>query len=307
VKILIAEDDAVSRRILEAKLVKWGYDVIVARDGHEAAEALAAPGGPRLAILDWMMPGRDGVDVCREVRKRGAEPYTYLILLTAQAREEDLVRGMDAGADDYIVKPFKSNELRVRLRAGRRIIDLQQELIAARETLRTKAARDPLTGLWNHEEILRQLGMELERARRTGQCVGVIMIDLDDFKGVNDSFGHLAGDAVLRAAADVMRTLMRSYDTVGRYGGDEFLVVMPNCSIERAETFAERLRAGVGTNPVDTSEGLIPVSMSLGAAVSRVGAEPDVNALVQAADQALYNAKHAGRNRVHVVDGPAPA
>jgi diguanylate cyclase (GGDEF)-like protein len=306
VKILIAEDDAVSRRILEAKLVKWGYDVTIARDGHEAARALAAPEGPRLAILDWMMPGRDGVDICREVRQRGPEPYTYLILLTAQAREEDLVRGMDAGADDYIVKPFKSNELRVRLRAGRRIIDLQQELIAAREALRTKAAHDPLTGLWNHGEILRQLGLELERARRAGQRVGVIMIDVDHFKSVNDSFGHLAGDAVLRAVADVMPTLMRAYDSVGRYGGDEFLVVMPDCSVERAETFAERLRAGVGTNPMDTSEGLIPVSMSLGAAVSRVGAEADVRSLVQAADQALYEAKHAGRNRVHVVDGPAP-
>ncbi len=306
-KILIAEDDAVSRMILEAKLVKWGYDVIVARDGHEAAQALAAPDAPRLAILDWMMPGRDGVDVCREVRKRGAEPYTYLILLTAQAREEDLVRGMDSGADDYIVKPFKSNELRVRLRAGRRIIDLQQELITAREALRTKAARDPLTGLWNHEEILRQLEAELERARRAGQRVGVIMVDVDRFKNVNDTCGHLAGDAVLRAAAEAMRTLTRRYDAVGRYGGDEFLVIMPDCSPERVELFAERLRAGVGTDPVDTSEGLIPVTLSLGAAVSRAGAETDANALVQAADQALYEAKHAGRNRVHVVEGPAPA
>lgn len=306
-KILIAEDDGVSRMVLEAKLVKWGYEVTAVCDGHEAALALVGPDAPRLAILDWMMPGRDGVDVCREVRKRGAEPYTYLILLTAQGREEDLVRGMDAGADDYIVKPFKPNELRVRLRAGRRIIDLQQDLITAREALRTKAARDPLTGLWNHEEILRQLESELERARRAGQSVGVVMVDVDLFKNVNDQYGHLAGDAVLRAAAEVMRTLMRRYDAVGRYGGDEFLVVMPDCSPERAALFAERLRAGVGTDPVDTSEGLIPVTLSLGATVSREGAETDVKTLVQAADQALYQAKSAGRNRVHIVVGPAPA
>jgi two-component system cell cycle response regulator len=206
-RILIAEDDPVSRRLLEAKLVNWGYEVVVTRDGNEAWQALQADDAPRLAILDWMMPGRDGVAVCREVRKGKGEPYTYLILLTAQAREEDLVTGMEAGADDYIAKPFKSSELKVRLRAGRRIIELQSELIAAREALRAQATHDPLTGLWNHEEILRILGLELVRAKREGRHVGVIMADLDHFKRVNDTYGHMGGDAVLRAAAKTMLSL----------------------------------------------------------------------------------------------------
>jgi two-component system cell cycle response regulator len=159
-RILIAEDDPVSRRLLEAKLVKWDYEVVVTKDGNEAWLALQEKNALPLAILDWMMPGMDGVEVCRKVRERSKEPYTYIILLTALQQEEDLVAGMEAGADDYIAKPFKSNELKVRLRAGRRIIELQDELITAREALRAKATHDPLTGLWNHEEILRILDRE---------------------------------------------------------------------------------------------------------------------------------------------------
>lgn len=302
-KILIAEDDGVSRRILEAKLAKWGYDVVAARDGDEAWQVLVSADAPRLAILDWMMPGRDGVDLCREVRKRDAESYTYLILLTAQGGEEDLVRGMDAGADDYIVKPFKANELRVRLRAGRRIIDLQQELIVAREALKAKASKDPLTGLWNHEEIRRKLELELARARREGQHVGVVMADLDRFKEINDTHGHLAGDAVLRATAEAFRTLTRSYDSVGRYGGDEFMIVLSGCNPVHAASLGQRLLAGICANPVDTSEGMIPLSISVGVAVSGPDRGTDTHALIQAADRALYRAKEKGRHRVEVAEG----
>lgn len=305
-KILIADDDALSRRVLEAKLAKWGYDVVVAGDGREAWAVLQAPDAPRLAVLDWMMPGRDGVDLCRALRQRGPEPYTYVILLTAQAKEEDLVSGMEAGADDYIVKPFRSNELRVRLRAGRRIIDLQQALIVAREALRAKASLDPLTGLLNHEETLRALSAELARARRERRSVGVVMADVDRFKEVNDAHGHLAGDAVLQAVAGTMRARARQYDTVGRYGGDEFIIVMPGCDPERIATIANRLRAGVESGPIDTSEGLIPVTMTLGAAVSRQSSEIEPAALVRLADQALYRAKERGRNCVEVAVEPDP-
>ena len=298
-RILIAEDDQVSRRLLEAHLGKWGYQVVAARDGDEAWRILESGDPPRLAILDWMMPGMDGTELCRRVRAEGREPYTYLILLTALSGEENLLAGMYAGADDYLTKPFKVNELRVRLRAGRRIVDLQDELIAAREALRVKAAHDPLTGLWNHEEIIGNLQRELVRARRGGQAVAAIMADIDHFKLVNDNFGHLAGDAVLRAVAEKMLQRMRPYDAVGRYGGEEFLVVLPGCDRAGAEALADRLRLSICSAPFDTSEGLIPVTVSLGVAVTRAG-EHDAAALVRAADQALYLAKENGRNRVEV-------
>jgi two-component system, cell cycle response regulator len=298
-KILIAEDDHVSRRLLEAHLGKWGYQVVAARDGDEAWAILSAPDAPRLAILDWMMPGMDGTELCTRVRKEGQEPYTYLILLTALSGEENLCIGMDSGADDYLTKPFKVNELRVRLRAGRRIVDLQDELIATREALRIKAAHDPLTGLWNHEEIIDCLRRELARARRNGKLVSAIMVDIDHFKLVNDTFGHQAGDAVLRAVADKMHLRMRTYDSVGRYGGEEFLVVLPGCDGENAMALAERLRQSICAVPVATTEGAIAVTISLGVADSSAE-DTDAIALIRAADQALYRAKGNGRNRVEL-------
>ena len=201
-RILMAEDDPGLQRILKVALVDWGYDVVVTRDGSEAWQVLQSHDAPRLAILDWMMPGMNGIELCRKIREEKKEPYTYIILLTAQQLDEDIVTGMEAGADDYMIKPFKHNELRVRLRAGRRIIELQDELIAAREVFQAKANRDSLTGLLNHEEILDVLGQELARAERTGKCVSVIMADLDHFKMVNDTYGHMAGDEVLRSVFD---------------------------------------------------------------------------------------------------------
>jgi two-component system cell cycle response regulator len=302
-KILIAEDDALSRRLLETKLGKWGYEVVATRDGKEALEVLLAEDAPQLAILDWMMPELNGVDVCRAVRASSRESYTYLILLTSLAREEDLVAGMEAGADDYIAKPFKSSELKMRLRAGRRIIDLQTELIEAREVQRVKASHDSLTGLWNHEEILQLLGRELSRdAREGGQTTGAIMADLDHFKQVNDTFGHMAGDVVLRAAAQRMLERLRPYDALGRYGGEEFLVVVSGCDRHSITALAERLRAGVAGTSVDTSEGKIPITMSLGVAVDDAGGAANASALVHQADQALYRAKEKGRNRVEIAE-----
>ncbi len=300
-KILIAEDDPVSRRILEAKLVKWGYEVIATSNGDEAWRVLQADDAPNLAILDWMMPGLDGVEICRKVRKDDREPYTYIILLTSLHREEDLVTGMEAGADDYITKPFKASELRVRLRAGRRIIELQNELIEAREALREQATHDPLTGLWNREEILRILKQELSRAERENGHVSIIMADLDHFKNVNDSYGHMAGDAVLRLTTKRMTALLRSYDYIGRYGGEEFVIVLPGCDRESAAAFAERLRLCIGEENMDIPEGMIPLTISLGVATCSRQKSHDVDSLIQAADQALYRAKENGRNRVETV------
>jgi diguanylate cyclase (GGDEF)-like protein len=299
-KILIADDEYAFRHLLEEMLAKWGYDVVVAENGDVALQILQSGDPPRLAMLDWMMPGLVGVDVCRKVRETMTDSYTYIILLTSQQSDEDLVAGMEAGADDYITKPFKHNELRLRLRAGRRIIELQNELLAARDTFRTKASQDSLTGLWNHEEILHNLTLELARAEREETCVGVIMADIDFFKKINDSYGHLAGDAVLRAIAGKMQLLMRSYDFIGRYGGEEFLIVLTECCLECAAGFAERLRVYVGTAAFDTSEGMIPVTISFGVAASNKDKRLGAEALVKAADEALYRAKESGRNRVEV-------
>jgi PleD family two-component response regulator len=204
-KVLIAEDDAISRRMLEAFRVKWGYEVVVAKEGEEGWGILQGKDAPRLAILDWMMPGKDGIDICRSLRQRKGRPYTYILLLTARGHKEDIVEGLEAGADDYITKPFDPFELRARLRAGGRILELQEQLFQAREALRNQASRDPLTDLWNHGTILNILRKELTRASRTQSPFAVAMADLDRFKAINDAYGHQAGDAVLRETSRRLR------------------------------------------------------------------------------------------------------
>ncbi len=302
-KILIAEDEPIFRRFLQEILARWDYEVVVTRDGAEAWDVLRSEDAPRLALVDWKMPGMDGVELCRRVRKEVPEPYTYLILLTANQRESDLVTGMEAGADDYITKPLNSSELKVRLRAGRRIIELQNELIAAREILRAKSVRDSLTGLLNHEKILLVLDEELLRAEREGNCLAVLMADLDNFKGINDTYGHLAGDAVIRSAARRLLSVTRSYDSIGRYGGEEFLVILPDCDRNSALSFAERIRSSFTCAAVETTEGFIPATISIGVAVSCEECRWDAITLLKAADEALYKAKEEGRNRVKAAMG----
>ena len=296
-KILIAEDDAISRRLLETILAKWGYEVVVAVDGEQAWSRLEAEDAPRLAILDWMMPGMDGIEVCRRVRERSGAPYVYILLLTARSQREDLLQGMEAGADDYITKPFDANELKVRLRAGRRILELQAQLMSAQEALRDQAARDPLTGIWNRNTLFDILRRELARAERESTPLALVMADLDHFKDLNDNYGHLAGDSVLREVTRRMSGSIRPYDAVGRYGGEEFLVVLPGCDTRAGMSHAERLRHALGDEPFDTSEGRLNVTCSLGVVSTESGVlDPDT--LVRAADSALYRAKHNGRNRV---------
>ena len=220
-RALIAEDDSISRRMLEAFLVKWGYEVMVAKEGEEAWGMLQENDAPQLAILDWMMPGRAGIDICRSVRQMEGRPSIYIILLTARGHKKDMVEGLEAGADDYVTKPFDPFELRARLRAGQRIVELQEQLVQAREALRDQASRDPLTGLWNHGTIIAILRKEVARASRTHGPFALAMADVDRFKTINDTYGHPAGDAVLREASRRLRGAMRTYDSLGRYGGDE--------------------------------------------------------------------------------------
>lgn len=296
--ILVAEDDAVTRRLLEAQLTKWGYEVTVCSDGLAAEASLQADTGPQLAILDWMMPGISGLSLCRKIRAWKHERYIYTVLLTARNQREDILEGLEAGADDYLTKPFDPNELRVRVRAGARIVELQRNLMEALKISDFRATHDALTSLWNRASILDVLGNELNRSARDGVAVAVIMADVDHFKHVNDRYGHLAGDAVLRKVADRIKSLVRPYDSSGRYGGEEFLIVLPGCSIEDAEETAERIRSSFSDNPIITSEGLFNVTMSFGVAAEDGGAETESDAMVRAADQALYEAKNSGRNRV---------
>ncbi len=297
-RVLVAEDDAVSRHLLATFLTKWGYRVVVATDGSEAWEKLQREDAPKLAILDWMMPGMDGLALCQKIRQRSQDKYIYVLLLTAKGQKEDLVSALDAGADDYLTKPFDPQELRARVRAGWRIIELHQELIAAREQLRVEATHDALTGLWNRAAILEILHRELARAERQENTLAVIMVDLDHFKNVNDTYGHLAGDAVLREAARRMRASTRIYDEIGRYGGEEFVAVAPGCDVSSALNLAERIRATIGEDTIDTFDAPIPVTASLGVAMNGEGR--DAGSLIRAADAALYKAKNTGRNRIEV-------
>ncbi len=299
-KVLIADDELTSRRLLEASLARWGYDVVTAADGHEAARVLLSPDAPKMAVLDWLMPGIDGATLSRNPPKQGRTVYVYF---AADGRRDqvDVIQGLEAGADDYVRKPFDPAELKVRLRTGKRILYLQDQLIAAREALRDRATRDQLTGLWNRATILDLLNNELQRTRREGASLGVLLADLDHFKQVNDTFGHQTGDEVLRAVSQAMGKVTRRYDSIGRYGGEEFLIVLPGCDETNAISHAERLRAAVERVTVARPEPIRP-SISLGVAVFGKDCPWDAIDLIESADSALYRAKRSGRNRVELQD-----
>ena len=292
-RILIAEDEDGTRLKLESLLGKLGFDVVVTRNGSEAWEQLQRPDAPKLALLDWLMPGLDGVDVCRKVRQSATVPYIYIVMLTVKGQKQDLVAGMEAGADDYLSKPFDADELRVRLRAGERILALQDEL-------RQQTTHDDLTGVLNRTTVLEILDRELAHVARKRVPVAVILADLDNFKNVNDTYGHAIGDSVLREAARRLAKPMRPYDALGRYGGEEFLIVLPGCGVESALLVAERVRSTLASAPIDTPAGPVAMTVSLGVAALEKDASLDADRLIQAADDALYRAKRGGRNRVEV-------
>jgi diguanylate cyclase (GGDEF)-like protein len=248
-----------------------------------------------------MMPGMTGVEVCRRIRQRDSEPYTYILLLTSKSQKEDLIEGMDAGADDYITKPFDQNELQVRLRAGTRLVDLQSQLLKAREDLRDQATRDSLTRLWNRSSILNELARELARSEREARPLGVVIVDLDHFKHINDTYGHLAGDAVLREAARRMQNSIRQYDSIGRYGGEEFLILFPGCSEVDCFAQADRLRKQLGHAEMSVNDSSLRVTASFGVTIAMPGENCSQEALIRKADEALYVAKKSGRNRVELL------
>lgn len=296
-KILIADDEAVSRRMLQGMLEKWGYEVIAVSDGDQAWEKLKMPEAPRIALLDWMMPGQNGVEICRALRKQRPEPYTYILLLTAKDAKESVVEGLESGADDYLTKPFNPQELKARIRVGLRLLDLEDNLVQAREMMRFKATHDTLTGVWNRGAILEAMEREVWRSRREGISLGVLMMDLDHFKSVNDNYGHLAGDAVLREVTKRMQSDVRPYDGVGRYGGEEFLILLPGCNREVTKATAERIRKIVSSAPVETANGSLKITVSIGVVATGDWPQNSPSQILQMADSALYRAKEEGRDR----------
>lgn len=296
-KVLVADDSIMYREILKGLLSSWHYDVVLADDGDEAMAVLNEEDAPHLLLLDSMMPGLSGPELCQAVRNR-QQDYTYIILLSSRVEEEDVAHGFEVGADDYLCKPFKEFELRARLRAGERIIRTHEELIRAREALQFQATHDLVTQLPNRRGIMETLKRELNRAARTAEPLTVCMADLDNFKRVNDTWGHMVGDDVLRWVAEQMPGALRKYDSVGRYGGEEFLVVLPGCDSKCGLEVGERLRQRIAGGLFASDAAQLSVTMSAGVCQLLPGIK--MEELLNGADQALYQAKKLGRNRVEV-------
>jgi two-component system cell cycle response regulator len=296
-KILIAEDDPVSRRLLEVFLTRWGYETSIASSGTQALDLLGQIDAPRLAVLDWMMPGLEGVQVCRKIRERKDRPYVYVLLLSARVQKADLLLGLESGADDYLTKPFNAPELRARLHVGQRILQLQDNLMVAGAELLFRATHDSLTGISNRSTVLDALHKERSRQMRQGGSFGIVLLDVDHFKSVNDTYGHLCGDAVLQEVVRRVTSTVRPYDTVGRYGGEEFLIVVPSSDSANIFGLSERIRRAIESKPITTNSGEISVTVSLGLAVSSVNVPLDPEVMLNTADKALYRCKETGRNR----------
>jgi two-component system cell cycle response regulator len=294
-RVLIADDNLEATETLALMLRGWGYEPLIARDGNVALSVLRGPDAPPLAILDCIMPGMNGDAVCKEIRKDHGAPYTYIILISGRCGKQEMFDGLKDGADDYLTKPLDPDELCARLTTANRILRLQEQHLASQRLLREQASRDPLTGLWNRVSILEILDGELPRSQRDQRPVAIIMVDVDNLKPINDAHGHLAGDEVLRQTARRLLAGLRPYDTVGRYGGDEFLVVLTGCGEATALQLAERLRRFVEREPVVDEGKSISVTLSLGVAVW--DGTMTAQQFLRHADGALYSAKVAGRNR----------
>jgi len=297
-KVLVADDDATTRRMLCALAAKWGYQPVEAHDGQSAWAALQTPAPPRMLILDWHMPGLDGLSICREVRLRQSSnlPYTYIIFLTVRQETEDLVVALEAGADDYLAKPFDSRELEARMRAGRRIIELQDELLETKDQIERLSVTDPLTGALNRRGIMATLERAIADAMTDRATLSVLVIDLDDLKHINDTVGHAAGDAALVAATDRMRATIEPSGTLGRLGGDEFLAVLPKSAPDEASRLAQQVLDDVAAVALDFDGHRLALGASGGFATwNRAETSHE---LLARADAALYLAKAKGRARL---------
>ena len=300
--ILVAEDDFVSRSLLVNILEKLGHTVQIAEDGLMAWEIMQNR-EIRMVVTDWMMPGLDGPSLCKKIRRIDTEAYVYIILLTAKDAKEDIVEGLEAGADDYLSKPFNKTEFIARLNSGLRILDLESSLKAANEKICLLTITDELTGCFNKRYLDQNLPREIDRASRLGHSISIILADIDHFKQVNDTHGHPVGDQVLRSFSSRLKACVRcDVDWVARYGGEEFLVVLPETDMAGGHSIGERLRMRVEQTSFSSDNGDIPITASFGVAGFDTHTPKNgifAEELLQRADQNLYQAKRNGRNQVY--------
>ncbi len=304
-RILIAEDDAVSRTILRRAVEKTGHECLAAADGEEAWGLYKENPDIDVIISDWMMPGVDGLELCRRVRGDNRDGYTYFIFLTALGDREHLLQGLEAGADDYLSKPLDRDELGMRLTSALRVTELHRRLAVQNEELEQlnrmlfeQSRQDPLTSLGNRLRLREDLQVLQGRADRYGHSYAVVLCDVDFFKAYNDRYGHLAGDDVLRRVAATISSGLRTGDTAYRYGGEEFLVVLPEQDAEAAATITDRLREAVEALGIPHADGGPGGVLTISAGVAVSTGAGDTDGLLKAADKALYAAKSGGRNRV---------
>jgi two-component system, cell cycle response regulator len=291
-KILLVEDSKLDKRLISECLEESDLDFVAVENGTDAWRLLRGPEPPTLALVDWVLPGMDGIELCRKIRTLDANgDYVYTVMLTAKERKQNLLTAMEAGADDYLAKPVDRSELKARILVAKRILGLQRNL-------RFAATHDYLTQLLNRAEVLSWLERELARTQRNGKPAGVIMADVDHFKAINDALGHPAGDSVLKEVAQRLRSDLRIYDVAGRYGGEEFLLILPDCELHTAVRRADEIRDLVASSAIATPQGTLCVTVSMGVAVTNCAADANVEKVLQQADSALYRAKRAGRNRV---------
>lgn len=304
--ILVAEDEPVTQRLIAKNLKDWGYEALVVADGKKALEIFRRRRIP-LVILDWMMPHLSGPDLARKIRTidQQRNTYTYIVLVTARNKIQDLAEGFKAGADDYITKPFHPLELKARLQAGIRIISLERQLLAYQKKLEKLATTDSLLNIKTRRQILIDISSELARGERENQTVGVIMFDIDHFKKINDTYGHPAGDIVLKKIARQLKKNIRKYDQIGRYGGDELIILLPKCGIADVTHISQRLLKSVARLKIRLADKtVLRPTLSGGATSSEVFSHPTPQSLIKTCDQALYQAKTKGRNQVIIASRP---
>lgn len=298
-KLLVADDCKVARMMLLAITEQWGYEVVVAEDGEQAWQIMQQPDAPQLLLLDWEMPKMSGIEVCERVMAQNPENPAYIVLLTSRTESDDIVEGLSKGASDYLPKPFDSAELQVRLQVGKRMIEMQDKLNTTLQELTELASHDALTGILNRRAIMETLSKEVNRIERQDKMLFVGMCDIDHFKKINDTYGHLVGDEVIKEVAKRMKQVLREYDALGRYGGEEFLVITPVDNIDSGIIAYQRICQALSEQPIEVDGLSISVTISCGAThYSRENDKQNISTLIGRADQALYQAKDAGRNCV---------
>jgi len=298
-EVLVVDDSPVYRKLVEQVLYAEPYSLLFARNGQEALHMFEEH-SPCIVITDWMMPDISGPELCERIRADKARPYTYVILMTSNTEKGNVVKGLQAGADDYLTKPFDPGEMLARIGVGRRIVDLNRELAAKSEKLEQAARTDPLTSLPNRRAIEDWASKQLRGAARHGYSLWVVIGDIDNFKSINDTFGHDAGDAVLKTFAEGLKKSTRASDICGRLGGDEFLLVVTHVEPEHVEVAVNRFREQFSALCFPLAGQSVSVTASFGAAGFQGKDVQDFSALVRKADQMLYEAKRAGRNQVRV-------